>query len=176
MPSTVCPASEAPERRIAGGEFRKQERPWPGRELLGKFGTGRAIIGRALTTPSNRNLTARKLRDRPVASPVGYGSVQDATSTVIQQQLSNLEGVRDLCDARSFVEKVPARNVVENAGRDDIKSLKASSAANNAPTEESDAFHATGAAVHRALCTMGGNPVIPAIREGTVSRLAPTGP
>ena len=83
------------------------------------------------------------------------------------------EGVHDLCGAGTFMEKGPVRNAVEIAGRDGIRSLKASLAAIRAATGESDAFHATGVAFHRVLYSMGGNPIFPAIHEGSVFRLAP---
>ena len=182
MPSTVSPAGEARaadaivqalERRIVGGEFENQERLPSERELIEEFGASRTVIREALTTLSNRNLIVRKLRNRPVVRRVGYDTVLDATSPVIQQLLSDPEGVRDLYDARIFVEKGLVRNAVENAGRDDIKSLKSSLAANKEAIEESDAFYATDVAFHRVLYTIGGNPIFPAIHEGFVSWLAP---
>ena len=141
---------DAIERRIARGEFEDWE-PLPSeRVLMEEFGASRTVVRR-----------------------VGYDTVLDAINPVIQQLLSDTEGMHNLYGARIFIERGLVRNAAVNAVRTDIQALKSALLANKEAIPDSDTFYATDVAFHRVLYTICGNPIFPAINEGFVSWLAP---
>ena len=161
------------ERRIAAGELEHQATLPSERALMEEFDASRTVVREALTALSSRKLIVRKPRYRPVVRQVGYDTVLDATSPVIQQLLSAPEGVRNLYRARIFVERGLVRHASENADKVEIRALKAALLANKEAIPDSDAFDATDVAFHRVLYMIGRNPIFPAIHQGFVSWLAP---
>lgn len=161
------------ENQIADG-FLPDLTPLPSERLLmEEFGASRTVVREAITALSNRGIIECKPRHRPVVRPVGYEAVIDATSPVVRQLLNDPKGVKNLYDARVFIERGLVRDAAFSATKDDIQALKSALAKNQEAISESDRFYETDTAFHKVLYSIPGNPVFAATHEGFVSWLAP---
>lgn len=161
------------EKKISDGVLVGLE-PLPSeRVLMEEFRASRTVVREAITALSNRGLIECKPRYRPVVRQVGYETVIDAASPIIRQLLSVPTGVKNLYDARVFIERGLVRDAATKATKTDIQSLKAALAANKAAIDDSADFYRTDTAFHRILYLIPGNPVMEATHEGFVAWLAP---
>lgn len=161
------------ERMIAAGILEDAAPLPPERELMQEFGASRTVVREAITALSNRGLIECKPRFRPIVRRIGYETLIDTTGPVIRQLLSDSRGVKNLYDARVFIERGLVRDAALHATKSDIQALKAALSANQASIPHSDAFYRTDIAFHGTLYRTSGNPVFSAIHEGFVSWLAP---
>jgi len=161
------------ERRITTGQL-EHGTPLPSERLLiEEFGTSRTVVREAITALSSRGLIECKPRFRPIVRQIGYENVIDATGPVVRRLLGEPGGVRNLYEARVFMERTLARDAATSASKDDIARLKAALAANHEAIDDSRRFYQADIAFHRVLYLIPRNPVFPAVHEGFVSWLAP---
>ena len=161
------------EARIADGSL-PDAAPLPSeRELMEEFGASRTVIREAITALSHRGLLECKPRFRPIVRQAGYHSIIEATSPVIMQLLRDQKGVKNLYEARVFIERGLVRDAATHADRDDIRALKEALAANKTAIPKSDDFYRTDIAFHGALYRSVKNPVFEALGKGFSAWLAP---
>lgn len=161
------------ENRIAIGRLKDSQALPSERALMEEFGTSRTVIREAITALSNRGLIECKPRHRPVVRRFGFESVVSTTSPVIRQLLKSPVSVKNLYDARVFVERQLARDAAIHANRDDIATLKQALMRNRDAIEDSRLFYDTDRSFHRVLYLISGNPVFTAVHDGFVLWLAP---
>lgn len=161
------------EARIASGEL-ENDKPLPAeRDLMEEFGTSRTVVREAISTLANRGLVVSRPRYRPVVRKPDYGTVLNATGTIVRYMLNEPGGVQDLYQCRVFIERGLVRDAALHATKEDIAELKAALKANQEQISDSDAFFRTDIAFHGVLYRINGNPIFPAVHEGFTAWLSP---
>ncbi len=167
------PIVAAIEQRIADGVL-KDSVPLPSERLLmEEFNASRTVVREAITALSNRGLIECRPRFRPIVRRLGYETIIDTTGPVIRKLLNDSQGVKNLYDARVFIERGLVRDAALSAGKEDIQALKAALQANKEAIGDSEAFYQTDIGFHRVLYAITRNPIFPAVHEGFTSWLAP---
>lgn len=161
------------EARIAAGDLR-DDAPLPAeRALMQEFGASRTVVREAITALSNRGLIECRPRHRPVVRRLRYQTLLDTAGPLIRQFLNAPGGVRNVFEARIFVERMLVRDAATGAGKEHIRALRTALEANRGAIPDSARFYVTDVEFHRVLYEIPGNPVFPAIQRGFVSWLAP---
>lgn len=161
------------EAQIAAGML-EHNKPLPAeRELMEEFKTSRTVIREAISKLANRGLLEAKPRFRPVVRKPDYGTVIEATGTIVRYMLNEPRGVLDLYQSRVFVERGLVRDAANNATKEDIAALKSALAENQRWIDDSNVFFRTDIAFHGVLYGMSGNPIFPALHKGYSAWLFP---
>lgn len=161
------------EARIASGAL-ESDKPLPAeRDLMEEFGTSRTVIREAISKLASRGLIEARPRFRPVVRKPDYGTVLDATGTIVRYLLNEPGGVRNLYKSRVFIERGLVRDAAANATRDDIAELKAALSLNKNAIADSDEFFRTDIAFHGVLYRVNKNPVFAAVHEAFTAWLSP---
>lgn len=161
------------EARIASGDLADGVPLPPERELMETFGVSRTVVREAVAALASRGLVESRPRFRPVVRRPGFGAAIAAVSGVVGHLLANAGGVRNLYEARIFLEAALVRHAALSARKEDIEALHAALAANEAAISDSTAFYQTDVAFHAVLYEIPRNPVFPAVHQAFTGWLAP---
>ena len=161
------------EARIASGEL-ENDKPLPAeRDLMQEFGTSRTVVREAITALANRGLVLSRPRYRPVVKRPDYGTLLDATGTIVRYMLNEPGGVSNLYQTRMFIERALVRDAALRATKEHIAELKSALNANLETIENSDEFFRTDLEFHGVLYRISGNPIFPVVHEGFTAWLSP---
>lgn len=138
-----------------------------------EFGISRTVVREAISILASRGLIEAKPRFRPVVRKPDYGTVIEATGTIIRYMLNEPRGVLNLYQSRVFVERGLVRDAALHATKDDIAALKSALAENQKSIDDSDIFFRTDIAFHGVLYGISGNPIFPALHQGFTAWLFP---
>ena len=159
--------------KIAAGEL-KDNTPLPAeRDLMEEFGLSRTVVREAISQLASRGLVDARPRFRPVVKKPDYGTVLEASGTMVRYMLNEPKGVLNLYQSRVFIERGLVRDAALNANKNDITALKTALAANQAKISDSEEFFKTDIAFHGVLFTISNNPIFPAMHEGFTAWLSP---
>lgn len=159
--------------KITSGEL-QDNTPLPAeRDLMEEFGLSRTVVREAISKLASRGLVDARPRFRPVVKKPDFGTVLEASGTIVRYMLNEPKGVLNLYQSRVFIERGLVRDAALNANKNDIAALKTVLAANKETINDSEAFFKTDMAFHGVLFTMSGNPIFPAIHEGFTAWLSP---
>lgn len=161
------------EERIASGELENDKPLPPERDLMEEFGTSRTVVREAISALANRGLIELRPRFRPVVRKPDYGTLLNATGTIVRYLLNEPDGVQNLYQSRVFIERGLVRDAALNATKDHISDLKAALLANMKTIGNSSEFFRTDIEFHGVLYRISGNPVFPAVHEGFSAWLSP---
>lgn len=161
------------EKRIASGELENDKPLPPERDLMEEFGTSRTVVREAISALANRGLIELRPRFRPIVRKPDYGTLLNATGTIVRYLLTEPGGVKNLYQSRVFIERGLVREAALHATKDHISDLKAALLANEKAIQDSDEFFRTDIAFHGVLYRMTGNPIFPAMHEGFTAWLSP---
>jgi GntR family transcriptional repressor for pyruvate dehydrogenase complex len=157
--------AELIEEEIARGEIRPGEQLPSERDIMAKYGVGRAAVREALFALAKMGLIAISSGERArVIEPSPAVLVQELSGAA-RLFLSSEEGIRHFQEARRVFESALARRAAEIATPADIEVIRAALEANRAATE-TRRFEETDVAFHRTIAQVGGNPIFPAISDG----------
>ena len=131
------------------------------------------MVREAVVALASRGLVESRLRFRPVVRRPGFGAAIAAANGVVGHLLANSGSVRNLYEARIFLEAALVRHAALSARKEDIEALHAALAANEAAIPDSTAFYQTDVAFHAVLYDIPKNPVFPAIHQAFTGWLAP---
>ena len=159
--------------KIAAGEL-KDNTPLPAeRDLMEEFGLSRTVVREAISQLASRGLVEARPRFRPVVKKPDFGTVLEASGTIVRYMLNEPKGVLNLYQSRVFIERGLVRDAALKADKDDIAHLKNALAANLATIQNSEEFFKTDIAFHGVLFAISKNPIFPAIHEGFTAWLSP---
>lgn len=161
------------ESRITSGELSDRAFLPAERELMAEYGISRTVVREAVARLASRGLIEARHRYRPVVRRPGYDAALSAASGVVSHLLGQTSGVKNLYDMRVFLEAALVRNAALHARKDDIATLRAALAANEAAIPDSQLFYATDVAFHAVLYDVPRNPVFPAVHKAFTLWLAP---
>ncbi|MBG6203306.1 DNA-binding FadR family transcriptional regulator [Labrenzia sp. EL_13] len=161
------------EARIARGELENDKPLPPERDLMEEFGTSRTVVREAISALANRGLIELRPRFRPIVRKPDYGTLINATGTIVRYLLNEPSGVQNLYQSRVFIERGLVRDAALNATKEHISDLKAALLANSNAITNSEEFFQTDIDFHGVLYRISGNPVFPAMHKGFTSWLSP---
>jgi DNA-binding FadR family transcriptional regulator len=160
------------EARIAAGALAEGAHLPSERELMDAFGISRTVVREAIATLASRGLVESRPRFRPVVRKPGYEAAVQAVGGVVTHLLAERGGVRNLYDARIFVEAGLVRQAATAARKEDIDALRAAIAANEAAIPDSERFYQTDVAFHAVFYAVPRNPIFPAIHKAFTAWLS----
>jgi len=141
------------------------------RSLMKRFGVGRPAIREALLSLEQMGLI--EVRGGQVARVVlpTPGSIIEQLSGVAEVFLRNEAGVRQLQDARTFLEIGMARFAAKAASEEQIDMLRGALAANESALGDLEQFEVTDVKFHEAISRIPGNPIFTSMHDAMVGWL-----
>jgi DNA-binding FadR family transcriptional regulator len=143
----------------------------PERDLMQRFGVSRAAVREAIAALASRGLVQTRLGHRPVVRKADYATAIGRLGELVGHLVADRGGVRDLFEARIFLEASLARHAARHARREDIAELRLALAANRAAIGDPARFDETDVAFHAVLYRIPGNPIFPAVHKAYVDWL-----
>lgn len=157
--------AEQIQEEIARGSMRPGEQLPSERDIMAKYGVGRAAVREALFALAKMGLIAISSGERArVIEPSPAVLVQELSGAA-RLFLASEEGMRQFQEARRVFESALARRAAEIATGEDIEMIRAALDANRT-AGDTRRFEETDIAFHRAIAEVGGNPIFPAISDG----------
>ena len=154
------------EQQILDGVLKPGDRLPPERDLQAAFGVGRPAIREALITLERAGLVEiGNGAPARVAMPTA-ASLITAFLPSVRQMLSRPEGNRQLQAVRLLIEVGLVREAARTARPDDIASLRATLAENEACRHDREAFVDSDVAFHYGFARIARNAVFLAIHDG----------
>lgn len=156
--------AELIQDEIARGLIKPGEQLPSERDIMARYGVGRAAVREALFALAKMGLIAISSGERArVIEPSPQVLVQELSGAV-RLFLANEDGIRHLQEARLVFETALARRAAEVATQDDILAITQAYEANRDAIDQKQ-FEETDVAFHRAVAKVGGNPIFPAISD-----------
>jgi DNA-binding FadR family transcriptional regulator len=159
------------EREIISGGIADGGPLPPERDLVARFGISRAAVREVIVTLTNRGLLESRPRHRPVVRKPGYDTAFSALGGIVTHLLKQETGVKNLFDARIFLEAALVRHAALSARKEHIASMRAALERNREAIHDPTAFDDSDVAFHAVLYGIPGNPVFPAIHQAFVQWL-----
>lgn len=156
--------AELIQEDIARGVIKPGEQLPSEREIMARYGVGRAAVREALFALAKMGLIAISSGERArVIEPSPQVLVQELSGAV-RLFLGNEDGIRHLQEARLVFEAALARRAAEVATEADIAAIGEAFEANRDAVDHKQ-FEETDVGFHRAIAKVGGNPIFPAISD-----------
>lgn len=147
------------EERIRSGHLKPGDRLPSERDIMTGYQIGRPAVREALLALQNKGLvTVENGRRARVRQP----SVENVFTTldgVVGLMINQHQSLKNLFDARIFLEAAMARHAAKAMGEAGLAELKSALEANKKAVGDRDAFMRTDIAFHRALFKTAENPV-----------------
>jgi GntR family transcriptional repressor for pyruvate dehydrogenase complex len=162
--------AELIQEDIARGAIRPGEQLPSEREIMAKYGVGRAAVREALFALAKMGLIAISSGERArVIEPSPEVVVQELSGAA-RLFLATENGIHQFQEARLVFEVALARRAAEIATDDDIAAIRAALEANREASDRRQ-FEETDVIFHRAIARVGGNPIFPAISDAVTEWL-----
>jgi DNA-binding FadR family transcriptional regulator len=156
--------AELIQEDIARGSIRPGDQLPSERDIMARYGVGRAAVREALFALAKMGLIAISSGERArVIEPSPQVLVQELSGAV-RLFLGTESGIRHLQEARLVLETALARRAAEIATDADIAVIDAAFRANRDALDQKQ-FEETDVAFHRAIAKVGGNPIFPAFSD-----------
>jgi GntR family transcriptional repressor for pyruvate dehydrogenase complex len=156
--------AELIQEDIARGSIKPGEQLPSERDIMARYGVGRAAVREALFALAKMGLIAISSGERArVIEPSPQVLVQELSGAV-RLFLGTEGGVRHLQEARLVFETALARRAAEIASDADIAGITRAFEANRDAADHKQ-FEETDVAFHRAIAKVGGNPIFPALSD-----------
>jgi GntR family transcriptional repressor for pyruvate dehydrogenase complex len=155
---------------IARGAVRVGDQLPSEREIMAKYGVGRAAVREALFALAKMGLIAISSGERArVIEPTPAVLVQELSGAA-RLFLASENGIQRFQEARLVFEVALARRAAEIATAEDIAAIEAARVANRDAVDRLQ-FEKTDVIFHRAIARVGGNPIFPAISDAVTEWL-----
>jgi DNA-binding FadR family transcriptional regulator len=162
--------AELIQEDIARGLIRSGDQLPSEREIMAKYGVGRAAVREALFALAKMGLIAISSGERArVIEPSPAVVVRELTGAA-RLFLGTENGIRQFQEARLVFEVALARRAAEIATEADIEAIHAALEANRQAGDRRQ-FEETDVIFHRAIARVGGNPIFPAISDAVTEWL-----
>jgi GntR family transcriptional repressor for pyruvate dehydrogenase complex len=159
------------EAEIASGRLKAGDAMPSERALMQHFGVGRPAIREALLSLQRKGLVRVGAGERTRVSRPSVDAIVDGVSGAVSLMLATPEGVRNLQQARRFLECALARHAAIEATRSDIARLAGRLAANRAALDDIAAFERTDVEFHYEIALIAANPIFSSLHQATVGWL-----
>lgn len=162
--------AELIQEEIAHGLLKVGEQLPSERDIMAKYGVGRAAVREALFALAKMGLIAISSGERARVIEPSPAVVVRELSGAARLFLNTETGIRQFQEARLVFETALARRAAEIATAEDLATIRAALDANLA-AHELKRFAETDVAFHGAIAKVGGNPIFPAISDAVTEWL-----
>lgn len=162
--------AELIQEDIARGVINAGEQLPSERDIMAKYGVGRAAVREALFALAKMGLIAISSGERARVIEPSPAVVVRELSGAARLFLGTEAGIRHFQEARLVFEVALARRAAEISGAPDIVAIRAALDANLAAGDMKQ-FAETDVAFHGAIAKVGGNPIFPAISDAVTEWL-----
>ena len=155
--------AEKLERMILAEEIKPGDTLPSERDLMVAFRIGRPAVREALLALQNKGLIVTESGRRARVTTPSIEKVVGSLDSTIRMVLTNQQSLRNLYEARIFIEKAMARNAARHISEAGLIELKRALADNLAAVGNREAFAESDVQFHRVLFLVPGNPVFESI-------------
>lgn len=151
--------AEKLEQMIVSGELKPGDALPSERDIMTAFQIGRPAVREAFLSLQSKGLiTTESGRRARVTSP-SVEKVIASLDAIVGMVLGDQQSLRNLYDARIFIEMAMARNAAKNITDEQLASLKNALDANRTAIGDREAFIASDVTFHKVLFMIPDNPV-----------------
>lgn len=133
------------------------------RDLMVAFQIGRPAVREAFLALQNKGLIVTESGRRARVATPSIEKVASALNGTMRMMLSDGQSLRNLYEARIFIEKAMARNAAIHMSDEQLNALRLALHRNEAAIGNREAFVDSDVAFHRILFLVPGNPVFESI-------------
>ena len=163
--------SQRLEDMIRSGELKPGDRLPSERDIMAAYGIGRPAVREAFLSLQSRGfITTESGRRARVTAPT-VDSVFTTLDSVVGMMISKRESLKNLFDARKFIEAAMARQAAVVIDKPHLNKLKDALEANKRAIGNRDLFMQTDIEFHRILFFVCNNPVFDAVHTAVVNWL-----
>jgi GntR family transcriptional repressor for pyruvate dehydrogenase complex len=159
------------EDMIRSGELKPGDRLPSERDIMAAFGIGRPAVREALLSLQNRGLITTESGRRARVTAPTVDSVFTSLDGVVGMMISKQERLKNLFDARQFIEAAMARHAALVIDKAHLKQLREALEANRRAIGDRNLFMKTDIEFHRILFLVANNPVFDAVHTAVVTWL-----
>ncbi len=159
------------EDMIRSGELKPGDRLPSERDIMAAYGIGRPAVREALLSLQSRGFIATESGRRARVTTPTPDSVFTTLDSVVGMMISRQESLKNLCDARKFIEAAMARQAALTIDKARLKQLHDALEANRMAIGNRDLFMETDIEFHRILFLVSDNPVFAAVHTALVNWL-----
>ena len=157
---------------IRSGHYQPGDQLPSERDLMAQFGVGRPAVREALLTLQRLGLVEVRSGLRAKVTKPSPQSLIHGLSSAAEQFLAEEQGVRQLQDARLFLEVGLVRHAAVHATAEDLDKLREALLANKRAIGDPEAFTTTDVDFHFVLSLAKRNSIFLAVHEAVVQWLA----
>lgn len=159
------------EEMIRTGELKPGDQLPSERDLMAAFHIGRPAVREAFLSLQNKGLIVTENGRRASVRAPSVDNVFTTLDSVVGIIINNGESLKNLFDARVFIEAAMARNAATEIGEDELAELKQALDANKRAIGNREKFVQTDVEFHRILFVVSRNPVFEAVHKALVNWL-----
>lgn len=159
------------EEMIRSGELKPGDRLPSERDMMSAFSIGRPAVREALLSLENKGIVVTENGRRASVRMPSVDHVFGTLDSVVGLIINNTQSLKNLFDARVFIEAAMARNAAVAINKASLSELKKALDANKRAIGNRALFTQTDAAFHGALFRLPGNPVFDSVHKALVSWL-----
>jgi len=159
------------EKMIHSGELKPGDRLPSERDIMAAFNIGRPAVREAFLSLQNRGLIATENGRRASVRVPSVENVFATLDSLVGIIIANTESLKNLFDARAFIEAAIARNAAMQIDGPRLAELKVVLDANKRAVGSRVGFMETDVQFHRILFMAASNPVLEAVHKALVKWL-----
>lgn len=159
------------EDMIRAGELKPGDQLPSERDIMGAFNIGRPAVREAFLSLQSKGLITTENGRRATVRPPTVNHVLTTLDSVVSIIIGNEQNLKNLFDARVFIEAAMARNAAKEISDARLAELKEALAANKRAIGNRERFMETDVQFHRILFLVVGNPVFESVHKAPVNWL-----
>ena len=159
------------EDMLQSGQLKPGDRLPSERDIMSAFNIGRPAVREAFLSLQNKGMIVTENGRRARVRIPSVDNVLTTLDSVVGLMINQTEALKNLFDARVFIEAAMARHVVEVVDKKVIAELKEALGANKRAIGDRERFMQTDIAFHRVLFSATQNPIFDAVHAALVGWL-----
>lgn len=156
---------------IQAGELKPGDRLPSERDLMNTFNIGRPAVREAFLSLENKGMIVTENGRRARVRIPSVDNVLTTLNGVVGLMINQTESLKNLFDARVFIEAAMARHAAQAIDASRLPELKAALEANENAIGDGERFMQTDIGFHRVLFRTANNPVFDAVHAALVNWL-----
>ncbi|MCX5496614.1 FCD domain-containing protein [Kaistia dalseonensis] len=159
------------EALIRSGQLKPGDSLPSERDIMAAFNTGRPAVREAFLSLQNKGLIVTESGRRARVRQPSVDNVMTTLDGVVSMIIDDRKSLKDLFDARVFIEAAMARHAAQYINADQLRALEEALAQNRRAIGDRQGFDASDIVFHRILFAVAGNPVFDSVHSALVSWL-----
>jgi DNA-binding FadR family transcriptional regulator len=163
--------SQKLENMIRSGELKPGDRLPSERDIMAAYGIGRPAVREAFLSLQSRGFITTESGKRACVTEPSVDNVITTLDSVVGMIIDKRESLKNLFDARKFIEAAMARHAAKVIDKAYLGELQKALEANKLAIGDRDRFMETDIEFHRILFQVCDNPVFDAVHAAVVNWL-----